>query len=84
MSSKGSDIVAGDQGAKPSVHIGVTDAKIAEEQGRGQKSMSTVMSSWGKESRKLHSIRDKKREIMESDTKTIEDLYELWNMIEVE
>lgn len=73
--------MASDQGAKPTVHISQTDSKIAEEQGRGDKSMSTVKTEWAKESRELHSIKAKKQEILESDDPTIGDLLELWRMV---
>lgn len=79
--SKGSDIVAGDAGAKPTVHISKTDAKIAEEQDRANKSMSTVKTEWAEESRELREIRRKKKEIMELDDPSLGDLLELWRLI---
>ena len=79
--SKGSDIVASDQGAKPTVHISKTDARIAQQQDRGQKSMSTVKTEWAKESEKLDQLSEKKRQIKEKDQITISDLLELWKQI---
>jgi len=79
--SKGSDIVAGDAGAKPTVHISKKDSKIAEEQGRANKSMSTVKTEWAEESRQLKTIQAKKKEITEKDNITLADLLELWRLI---
>lgn len=79
--SKGSDIVAGDAGAKPTVHISNKDADIAEEQGRENKSMSTVKTEWAEESRQLKAIQAKKKEITEKDDITLGDLLELWRLI---
>jgi len=79
--TKTSDITAQDTGSKPTVHISKTDSRIAQQQGRGEKSLSTVKTEWAKESEQLKSIQRKKQEIEESDQPTLADLLELWTMI---
>lgn len=79
--SKGSDIVAGDQGAKPTVHISQKDAQIAEQQGRANKSMSTVKSEWAEESKKLDEIARKKRKLLEQDDYSIGQILNFLNEI---
>lgn len=81
MNSGGSRTLAGNSGSKPTVHITETDAEIAEEQDRDSKPISTVKSEWAEESRQLHKIQEKKREILEKDAPTLPDLLQLWRMI---